>query len=64
MVAVTDKEAEKGEQELEFMFDTNYECMITVYLCATECRNASATPLLQVKAILITLFCSSFYTNV
>ena len=46
MVPVTDKEAEKGEQELEFMFDTNYECMITIYLCATECRNASATPLL------------------
>ena len=46
MVPVNDKEADKGEQELEFMFDTNYECMITIYLCATECRNASATPLL------------------
>ena len=33
-------------QELELMFDSNYECMITVYICATEIRNASATPLL------------------
>lgn len=27
------------------MFDSNYDCLITVYICATECRNASATPL-------------------
>ena len=33
------------DQELELVFDSNYECLITVYLCATECRNASATPL-------------------
>mmetsp|Transcript_37684 Transcript_37684/g.36140 ORF Transcript_37684/g.36140 Transcript_37684/m.36140 type:complete len:179 (-) Transcript_37684:169-705(-) len=26
-------------------FDANYECMITVYLCAQECRNASNIPL-------------------
>ena len=41
----------KGEegstgQDLEMVFDSNYECLITVYLCATECRNAQATPLL------------------
>jgi len=35
-----------NEQELELIFDSNYDCMITVYLCATEIRNASATPLL------------------
>ena len=33
------------DQELELMFDSNYECLITVYLGATECRNANATPL-------------------
>ena len=30
---------------LDFKFDANYECMITVYLCAQECRNASNIPL-------------------
>ena len=34
-----------NQQEIEFIFDSNYECMITIYLCATEIRNASATPL-------------------
>ena len=29
-----------NQHELEMMFDTNYECLITVYLCATEIRNA------------------------
>ena len=29
-----------GEQELELVFDSNYECLITVYLGATEIRNA------------------------
>ena len=32
--------------DLEFMFSANYECTITVYLCATECRNALTNPLL------------------
>ena len=52
LVKTTDKEAERGEQELEFMFDSNYECMITIYLSATECRNASATPLVYVNVTL------------
>jgi hypothetical protein len=26
-------------------FDANYECIITVYICAIECRNASNIPL-------------------
>lgn len=33
-------------QELEFVFDSNYECMVTVYICATEIRNTSTVPLL------------------
>lgn len=32
--------------DIEFMFSANYECTITIYLCATECRNAPVTPLL------------------
>jgi len=31
--------------ELDFSFDTNYECMVTIYLCATEIRNSATTPL-------------------
>ena len=46
LVKATGKDSDRGEQELEFMFDSNYECMITIYISATECRNASATPLL------------------
>ena len=34
-----------NQHELELVFDANYECMITVYLCATEIRNAASTPL-------------------
>ena len=30
---------------LEMKFDANYECVITVYLCAMECRNAANIPL-------------------
>jgi len=26
-------------------FDANYECIITIYVCARECRNASNIPL-------------------
>lgn len=39
------RDGSPNEQELELMFDSNYECMITVYLAATECRNATSTPL-------------------
>lgn len=36
------KRADDGsdQHELDLVFDSNYECMITVYLCATEIRNA------------------------
>lgn len=34
-----------GKYEMDMIFDSNYECMVTIYLCATEIRNASATPL-------------------
>ena len=34
-----------NQHELELMFDSNYECLITVYICATEIRNASTVPL-------------------
>ena len=34
-----------NQHELDLIFDANYECMITVYLCATEIRNAQSTPL-------------------
>ena len=34
-----------GEYTLQFKFDANYDCLITVYLCATECRRAKSTPL-------------------
>ena len=30
---------------LEMNFDCNYECIITIYLCALECRNVSNVPL-------------------
>ena len=30
---------------LEMKFDANYECVITIYLCAMECRNAANIPL-------------------
>ena len=30
---------------LEMKFDANYECIVTVYLCATECRNVANIPL-------------------
>ena len=30
---------------LDLKFDANYECIITVYICAKECRNASNIPL-------------------
>ena len=26
-------------------FDANYECVVTIYLCATECRNVANVPL-------------------
>ena len=35
-----------NQHELDLIFDSNYECLITVYICTTEIRNASATPLL------------------
>lgn len=31
--------------ELEFVFDANFECLVTIYLCATEIRNSATTPL-------------------
>ena len=40
-------QTEQGiKYDIEFMFSANYECTITVYLCATECRNALTNPLL------------------
>ena len=30
---------------LDFLFDANYECIITVYVCTRECRNAANIPL-------------------
>ncbi len=30
---------------ITFQFDANYDCEITIYLCASECRNASNIPL-------------------
>ena len=30
---------------LDLKFDANYECIVTVYICAKECRNASNIPL-------------------
>ena len=35
-----------NQHELDMVFDSNFECLVTVYICATEIRNASATPLL------------------
>ena len=40
------KEGNAYKHELDLIFDSNYDCMVTVYICATEVRNASATPLL------------------
>jgi len=34
-----------GQYYLDLKFDANYESIITVYLCAQECRNASNIPL-------------------
>lgn len=36
---------EPNKYSLELKFDANYECVITVYLCAMECRNAANIPL-------------------
>lgn len=36
---------ERDLYSLEMKFDANYECIITVYLCATECRNVANIPL-------------------
>jgi len=33
---------------LDFMFNANYECIITIYICARECRNAANIPLCYV----------------
>ena len=30
---------------LDLVFDANYECIVTVYVCARECRNATNIPL-------------------
>lgn len=35
------KDEEEGGFYLDFMFDSNYECEIQMYLCAQECRNSS-----------------------
>ena len=34
-----------GTYRLKMIFDANFECLITVYVCAVECRNALTTPL-------------------
>ena len=34
-----------GAYGLELMFDSNFECMITVYIATTECRSAVSIPL-------------------
>lgn len=36
---------EPNKYSLEMKFDANYECVITVYLCSMECRNAGNIPL-------------------
>jgi hypothetical protein len=30
---------------LEMQFDANFDCVISIYICARECRNATNTPL-------------------
>jgi hypothetical protein len=34
-----------GTYSMDLVFDANFECLITVYLCATECRSALSIPL-------------------
>ena len=36
---------ETHQYSLEMKFDANYEAVVTIYLCATECRNVSNAPL-------------------
>jgi hypothetical protein len=36
------------DYKVDFTFDASYECIITFYYCATECRTAPSSPLVFV----------------
>ena len=41
----------EDEYKVDFTFDASYECIVTLYYCATECRNAPSTPLVFIPKV-------------